>query len=45
MQNGANGAKKRVVITGTGMITPLGHNVTDTWAQLKAGNPALDRLR
>jgi 3-oxoacyl-[acyl-carrier-protein] synthase II len=29
--------KKRVVITGTGMITPLGHNVADTWENIKAG--------
>lgn len=27
----------RVVITGTGMITPLGHNVTDTWQAILAG--------
>ena len=27
----------RVVITGTGMITPLGHNVADTWQAILAG--------
>lgn len=27
----------RVVITGTGMITPLGHNVADTWDAILAG--------
>jgi 3-oxoacyl-[acyl-carrier-protein] synthase II len=27
----------RVVITGTGMVTPLGHNVADTWAGILAG--------
>lgn len=29
--------KNRVVITGTGLITPLGHNVPDTWAAILAG--------
>ena len=28
---------KRVVVTGVGAITPLGHNVPDTWAALLAG--------
>jgi 3-oxoacyl-[acyl-carrier-protein] synthase II len=27
----------RVVITGIGMVTPLGHNVADTWAGILAG--------
>lgn len=27
----------RVVVTGVGMITPLGHNVADTWAAILAG--------
>ena len=36
MQNGQT-QKQRVVITGTGMITPLGHNVVDTWAAILAG--------
>lgn len=29
--------KNRVVITGTGLITPLGHNVPDTWTAILAG--------
>lgn len=29
--------KHRVVITGTGLITPLGHNVDDTWEGILAG--------
>jgi 3-oxoacyl-[acyl-carrier-protein] synthase II len=30
---------RRVVITGMGMITPLGHNVCDNWEALTAGRP------
>ncbi|MCA9957266.1 MAG: hypothetical protein KC434_21205, partial [Anaerolineales bacterium] len=41
MQNGSTKHKQsvahRVVITGMGVITPLGHNVPDTWAAIKAG--------
>jgi len=36
MINGSN-QKRRVVVTGTGLITPLGHNVVDTWAAILAG--------
>jgi len=32
-----NNQKHRVVITGTGLITPLGHNVPDTWESIIAG--------
>lgn len=31
----------RVVVTGTGMITPLGHNVDDTWQAILAGRSGL----
>lgn len=40
MENGFI-AKKRVVITGTGAMTPLGHNVADTWASILAGKSGL----
>lgn len=36
MQNGSN-PYKRVVITGLGLVTPLGHNVPDTWQAILAG--------
>lgn len=36
MENGAL-HKKRVVITGTGLITPLGHTMPETWSNLLAG--------
>ena len=29
--------KQRVVVTGVGLITPLGHNVADTWQAILAG--------
>ena len=37
--NGAN--FHRVVITGTGVITPVGNNVLDTWAAILAGKSGL----
>lgn len=36
MENGKF-QKNRVVITGMGLITPLGHNVPETWSNLLAG--------
>jgi 3-oxoacyl-[acyl-carrier-protein] synthase II len=36
-----NGYKHRVVITGTGLVTPLGLNVPDTWAGILAGKSGL----
>ena len=30
-------AKRRVVVTGIGMVTPLGLNAADTWSSLFAG--------
>ena len=42
MNNGTNNYHKhRVVITGMGLITPLGHNVPDTWAAIKAGKSGI----
>ncbi|MFN2135083.1 MAG: beta-ketoacyl-ACP synthase II [Candidatus Promineifilaceae bacterium] len=36
MENGQN-RYQRVVITGMGLITPLGHNVSDTWKGILTG--------
>ena len=33
--------KHRVVVTGLGLITPLGHNVPDTWRAILAGESGL----
>ena len=37
MGDGTNNGRRRVVITGVGMITPLGNDVETTWSNLIAG--------
>jgi 3-oxoacyl-[acyl-carrier-protein] synthase II len=37
MNNGKTTSKRRVVVTGLGLVTPLGHNTPDTWAAILAG--------
>jgi 3-oxoacyl-[acyl-carrier-protein] synthase II len=37
MQQNNRGGRGRVVVTGTGLITPLGHNVPDSWEAILAG--------
>lgn len=32
---------RRVVVTGMGMVSPLGHNVEETWANIKAGKSGI----
>jgi 3-oxoacyl-[acyl-carrier-protein] synthase II len=44
MKNGSDG-RKRVVITGMGAITPLGHNVEDYWQALAAGRSGIEKIR
>ncbi len=36
--------KKRIVITGTGAVSPLGNNVKDTWDKVKAGTSGITRI-
>ena len=33
---------RRVVVTGLGLVTPLGHNVADTWSGILAGRSGID---
>jgi 3-oxoacyl-[acyl-carrier-protein] synthase II len=37
----APAGRRRVVITGLGAVTPLGHNVADTWAGIRSGRSGL----
>ncbi|MCL4243426.1 MAG: beta-ketoacyl-[acyl-carrier-protein] synthase II, partial [Dehalococcoidia bacterium] len=35
---------RRVVVTGVGMITALGHNACDNWTELVEGRPGIRRI-
>ena len=35
-------AEKRVVITGMGLVCPVGNNVDDSWANIRAGKSGID---
>ena len=35
---------RRVVVTGLGAITPIGHTVDDFWAGLMSGKCGIDRV-
>ncbi len=37
-------SKRRVVITGMGLISPVGHSVEETWQSLLAGKNGIDRI-
>lgn len=36
--------KRRVVVTGIGMVTPLGDSVSETWKNLMEGKSGIGRL-
>ena len=36
--------KRRIVITGMGVITPLGLNIVDFWARLTAGKSGINSI-
>ncbi len=38
-------AQRRVAITGLGIISPLGHNLADSWKSLSEGRPAIGPLQ
>jgi len=39
-----NGGRRRVVVTGVGMITPLGATVEKTWEGIRAGRSGIGRI-
>jgi 3-oxoacyl-[acyl-carrier-protein] synthase II len=44
MQNVRGDGRHRVVVTGMGLLTPLGNNVPDTWAAILAGRSGLGEM-
>jgi 3-oxoacyl-[acyl-carrier-protein] synthase II len=38
-------SKRRVVVTGLGMLTPLGNTVADTWQKLTAGESGIGYIQ
>jgi 3-oxoacyl-[acyl-carrier-protein] synthase II len=37
-------ASRRVVVTGMGVVSPLGNNLADNWSKLLAGTSGIDRI-
>ncbi len=44
MNPGSERAGRRVVVTGIGVVTPVGHDVASTWESLKAGRGGIGRI-
>ncbi|WP_245193356.1 beta-ketoacyl-ACP synthase II [Amycolatopsis alba] len=38
------GARRRVMVTGYGAVTPLGHSVDETWTAMLAGRSGIDKV-
>ncbi|HXW01059.1 MAG TPA: beta-ketoacyl synthase N-terminal-like domain-containing protein, partial [Anaerolineae bacterium] len=39
-----NGNRRRVVVTGMGVVSPLGNNLNSTWAAMMQGECAVERI-
>ena len=37
-------SQRRVVITGMGAVTPIGHSVEETWKSVMAGECGIDKI-
>ena len=44
MSDVAQNGRRRVVVTGLGMVTPLGNTVEDTWTALIAGKSGAAKI-
>ncbi|HEX8852052.1 MAG TPA: beta-ketoacyl-ACP synthase II, partial [Pyrinomonadaceae bacterium] len=44
-EGGISILKRRVVVTGLGLVTPVGNTVADTWSALMAGRSGVDFLK
>ena len=38
-------SKRRIAITGLGMVTPVGNDTSSTWANLRAGKSGVEEIR
>lgn len=45
MENGENREARRVVVTGMGVISPVGNDVETTWSNILAGTSGADTIR
>ena len=44
MNGNETGSARRVIVTGIGMVTPLGHDLESSWAGLVAGKSGTGRI-
>ena len=37
--------KRRIVVTGMGMVSPVGNTVSQSWENIKLGNSGIDTIK